>query len=73
MNEKRAQELIKASKLIIDEQKNGTIKGYGRWRNVVESIMLPEEVSFVMKLVKKEKDPFDIVLENIARGYNYEL
>ena len=72
MNSKRAQELIDSAKLTIDSQKNGAVKSYGRWRNVVASIMLPDELTFVMSIVKKEKDALDVVLVNIARGFRYD-
>lgn len=66
MNEKRAQELIKKAK------ESSSSKGYGRWRNIVASLMTADEVAFIMKLVRKEKDALDVVLVNIARGFKYE-
>ena len=66
MNEKRANELIKSAK------EASSSNGYGRWRNVVATLMTADEVAFVMAVVKKEKDALDVVLVNIARGYKYE-
>jgi hypothetical protein len=66
MNSERANELINKAK------ESSSSKGYGRWRNIVASLMTTDEVSFLMKLVKKEKDALDVVLVNIARGYKYE-